>query len=403
MTVSIIVIAKKEYKMKKLDIDLFNKGRKIAENISSVMLGGEIKSREDFDEWLSQNRYSKQVIDKFANEERFDTLCHNFTTEKQNQIDRLAKALDQKRKKRLSIRIAITTATAAAAVAVLSFLVLDYSQKTPLQPDHYVAVENTKSESKPMLITSSGEEIVLVENTTLNDGGVVVVGDHLKYDTGGKNVSSIVYNKLVLPDKSTFSVELSDGTKVYLNANSTLEYPTQFSGNTREITLTGEAFFDVTKDETKPFIVKVAQTKIQVYGTKFNVNSYNGKCIKTALISGSVGVRAEGRDEIRIVPGQILLMNPENGEAVLNRVNIHKYEAWLNGYFRCDNEEIEILLEDIAQWYGVEFFFESPASRQIKISASLNRNRSIEEVIELLSITSNTQIIKKGGIYHIIK
>lgn len=387
--------------MKKQDIDLFNKGRKVAEDISSVMLGGEIKSRENFDEWLSQNKYSKQVIDKFANDERFDMLCHDFTAQKQNQIDRLAKALDQKRKKRISIRIAVTTT--AAAVAVLSFLLLDYGQKTPLELNHYVAVENARSESKPMLITSIGEEIVLVENTTLNDGGAVVVGDHLKYDTGGKNVSAIVYNKLVLPHKSTFSVELSDGTKVYLNANSTLEYPTQFSGNTREITLTGEAFFDVTKDETKPFIVKVAQTKIQVYGTKFNVNSYNGKCIKTALVSGSVGVRTEGRDEIRIVPGQILLMNPENGEAVLNPANTNKYEAWLNGYFRCDNEEIEILLEDIAQWYGVEFFFESPASRQVKISASLDRKRSIEEVLELLSITSELQIIKKGGIYHIVK
>lgn len=386
--------------MKKQDIDLFNKGRKVAEDISSVMLGGEIKSRENFDEWLSQNKYSKQVIDKFANEERFDMLCHDFTAQKQNQIDRLAKALDQKRKKRISIRIAVTTT--AAAVAVLSFLLLDYGQKTSLELNHYVAVENARSD-KPMLITSIGEEIVLVENTTLNDGGAVVVGDHLKYDTGGKNVSAIVYNKLVLPHKSTFSVELSDGTKVYLNANSTLEYPTQFSGNTREITLTGEAFFDVTKDETKPFIVKVAQTKIQVYGTKFNVNSYNGKCIKTALVSGSVGVRTEGRDEIRIVPGQILLMNPENGEAVLNPANTNKYEAWLNGYFRCDNEEIEILLEDIAQWYGVEFFFESPASRQVKISASLDRKRSIEEVLELLSITSELQIIKKGGIYHIVK
>lgn len=390
--------------MKKKDIDLFNKGRNIAEEISSAMLNIKTGSRENLDEWLSQNQYSKQVVEKFTQEEQFETICDLFPTEKKKHIDRLAKALEQKRKKRYLIKVVTTTAVAvAAAVAVLSFLLLDYSKEMAPQPNHYVAIENSESKAKPILITNHGEEIILVENTTLNDGGTVDGEGYLKYDKGVEDKREIAYNKLVIPDRLTFSVELSDGTKVYLNANSTFEYPTQFSGNTREVILTGEAFFNVAKDDKKPFIVKTAQTEIQVYGTKFNVNSYNKNSVQTSLISGSVGVRVEGQEEIRIVPGQILVMNPENGETALSSLNMNKYEAWLNGYFRCDNEEIEIILEHIARWYGVEFFFESSDSRKIRISASINRERSIDEVVELLSITSGVRIIKKGGIYHIIK
>lgn len=391
--------------MKKREIDLFNKGREIAENISEIMLDKETGEKERLNEWMTENRYSKQVLETLTNKSQLEEACLNFSTDKSKHIERLSKALEQKRKQRIRGRLIVSTA-AAAAVAILSFLVLDYREESHSTAQVTVAeaIDQKPGEGrKPLLITGSGKEIALMENLTLNNDGAVVTGGHLKYDKEREQESNITYNKLVIPEKLTFSVELSDGTKVYLNANSTLEYPTQFSGSTREIRLTGEAYFDVTKDDKKPFIVRTPHTKIQVYGTKFNVNSYNEKSVKTALLSGSVGVQVEGKKEIKIVPGQQLTMNTENGESFLTHVNVNKYEAWMNGYFRCDNEAIELILEDIAKWYGVEFFFESSAFRQIKISASINRNCSIDEVMELLSITSEVQIVKKGGIYHIVK
>lgn len=391
--------------MKKREIDLFNKGREIAEDISEIMLDKETGEKERLNEWMTENRYSKKVLETLTDKSQLEEACLNFSTDKSKHIERLSKALEQKRKQRVWGRLVVSTAV-AAAVAILSFLVLDYREEFHGTARVTVVEEVDKKPEesrKPLLITGSGEEIALMENLTLTNDGAVVTGSHLKYDKEREFEANITYNKLVIPGKLTFSVELSDGTKVYLNANSTLEYPTLFSGSTREIKLTGEAYFDVTKDDKKPFIVKTSHTKIQVYGTKFNVNSYNEKCVMTALLSGSVGVQAEGKKEIKIVPGQQLTMNTENGESFLTHVNVNKYEAWMNGYFRCDNEAIELILNDIARWYGVEFFFESSAFRQIKISASINRNCSIDEVVELLSITSEVQIVKKGGIYHIVK
>ncbi|MEG0499622.1 MAG: FecR family protein [Rikenellaceae bacterium] len=392
--------------MRKQNRNIFDEGRKIAEDISSVMLEEENPSTEHVDKWLQENSSSQNVIEKFTNEDKFEQAYRNFKIDKSAAVERMAHDLNRKCRNRMFLRV--MTSSVAVAVAVISFLLFNDTQSNQQlvnQPQVAIVVGKEINNNGPLLITGDGEEIDLSKTTTLGRGGVVVEVDGLKYDkTAGESaVEQKANNKLVMPDKCTYSVTLSDGTKVYLNANTTFEYPTTFSGDTREVILTGEAFFEVEKNTGKPFIVRTGHTSVKVYGTKFNVNAYDAGSVKTSLVSGSVGVRVEGKNEVKIKPGQMVTMNTQNGEGVISSVNVNKYEAWQKGYFRCDQEDIELILGDIARWYGVTFEYESKEVRNNKISASINRIMPIGDVLELLQLSSDVEFIKKGGSIYIVK
>lgn len=392
--------------MKKEETNIFNKGRKIAEDISSVMLEDANLSTEHLEEWLTENNFSSEVVEKFSDGDRFKSAYNTFKTDKSAAINRMAKELNRKRKKTMLFRI---VASSAAAVAIVSFLLFNNSTLDSVQPVANIAVapvvEREIDKNTPLLITGNGEEIDLSKTAILDGGNAVIEGDGLKYEKAidGTSIAQKSLNKLVMPSRCTYSVTLSDGTKVYLNSNTILEYPSVFTGETREVILSGEAYFEVEKNTGKPFIVRSGNTSVKVYGTKFNVNAYDSKCIKTALVSGSVGMRVEGKNEIRIKPGQMVTMDTNSGEGEISFANTNKYEAWLNGYFRCDGERIEVILSDIERWYGVTFEYLSAEVRDNKISASINRNISIGDVLLLLELTSEVKFTKKGGSHYIVK
>lgn len=391
--------------MNNQDKYIFEKGRKIAEDISSVMLN-ENQNRKHLDEWLLENKFSQIVVDKFTSEEMLSESIDNFSQNKMAVVKRLSLEID--RKTRLRKRF-FTFVSSAAAVAVISFLLI-YVDKT-----HFAKIDNFKDISFvmpdtltiPKIYIKGGEEVYLTENVTIDGGMAIISGDSLNYAKVDQEVvikeELTAYNKLVLPKKCTLVVTLSDGTKVYLNANSTLEYPTVFSGETREVNLSGEAFFEVKKNSGKPFIVNSGETKIQVYGTKFNVNSYDLQRVRTSLVSGSVGVKTKNNDEVFIKPEQMLIVNSRTGENYVTSFNPNKYEAWLSGFFRCDHEPIVNILEDISRWYGIEFDYEFEESKKIKLSASISRERPIEEVFELLNSVSGVNFSKKGGNKYTVK
>lgn len=392
--------------MKKEEINIFDKGRKVAEEISSVMFEEDNVSTEHLDEWLVENGFSEDVVNTFIDGDKFKNAYSRFKTDKSVAINRMAKELNRKRRNGMLFRI---VASSAAAVAIVSFLLFNDINSDSVQPVANIAVapvtEKETDMNKPLLITGDGEEIDLTKTVTLHGGHAIVEGDGLKYEKvgGGDSVVQKALNKLVMPNKCTYSVTLSDGTKVYLNSNTTLEYPTMFSGETREVILTGEAYFEVEKNTGKPFIVRSGTTSVKVYGTKFNVNAYDTKSVKTSLVSGSVGMSVEGKREIKIKPGQMVSMNTKSGVGVVSYINTNKYEAWLNGYFRCDDEDIEIILSDIERWYGVTFGYSSAEVSDSKISASINRDMPIEDVLKLLELSSEVKFAKKGGSHYIVK
>ena len=180
-----------------------------------------------------------------------------------------------------------------------------------------------------------------------------------------------------------------------------MRYPTAFAGESREVELAGEAFFDVTKGE-KPFVVKVADASVRVYGTRFNVKLTRSDIIETVLVEGRIGFRSSGGKEIPVVPGEQVTYRGTSGEVATRRVDTRYATAWLEGVFRYSDRELDLILDDISSWYGVEFASELDLGA-IKLTMNLSKETPIGEVVSFVALMTDCEITKEKEVYVIRK
>lgn len=370
------------------DYSDYYKGHRIASQIGDVMQGDDTLHQE-LDEWLSDTEHSAEVAERLSSEETLTKICNNFEREeKYSSSKRLTATLKKKRTKSFKIKfIRIASASCAAALLAISFLLFNDSESEKMHNNltSTMTTGTIKTDFvKPTLILSSGQNIDLttISATHLTD----VKETTLPVDT-------VIFNRIVIPKEYNYSVELEDGTTVHLNANSELRYPVKFTGEKREVYLTGEALFEVKKG-SKPFIVNINNLLVRVYGTKFNVNSYNSDNIQTMLIEGSVSVRQQNDTvETFIKPNQLLTIN-DKGDRTITNATPQRYISWTTGYICNDEEPMSNLLDNIAKWYGVEFLYNKEV-KKININASLNRTRPLEEILEAIETISGLKITKQ--------
>lgn len=191
--------------------------------------------------------------------------------------------------------------------------------------------------------------------------------------TAGKP-ASVCYNTITTPAGGQYQVTLSDGTRVWLNALSTLKYPTSLAGADRTVQLTGEAYFEVAKNKNSPFHVEVAGVDVAVLGTNFNVNAYTDEgSLKTTLLQGSVRLN-KGGETLLLLPGQ-QGGAAGNGFALVNNADVDQAVAWKNGYFSFDDVDIRTVMRQLARWYGIQVNYEGiPTKAQFwgKMGRDLN-------------------------------
>ena len=257
-------------------------------------------------------------------------------------------------------------------------------------------------EHKAMLITAQGQTIALLpsqeRDICVQEDFVVKNGQAgIVYQDSKKAVSTLQYNTLKTPRGGEYTVVLSDGTKVYLNAASELKYPVQFDSKKRQVHLSGEAYFNVTKSG-QPFVVNIDGSKIRVYGTRFNVKGRSQKTVETVLIEGKIGFKSPGRDEIQVIPGEQVAYNVGSGDIKVERVDVQYAMAWLNNVFRYRDKPLDLVLEDISTWYGVEFEARTELAR-IEITMNLSKETPIDEVIQFLEEMTDCKFIKERGHY----
>ena len=197
-----------------------------------------------------------------------------------------------------------------------------------------------------------------------------------------------------------YNVTLADGTRVMLNAGSRLKYPVEFIGERREVELSGEAFFDVTKSE-KPFEVNVSGSKIRVYGTRFNVKTTRLNTLEAVLVEGNIGFQSPNRNEIRITPGEQVSYDSGSGHVEVRQVDTRYATAWMDGVFKYQDKKLNLVLEDISAWYGVEFEPQVDITI-IEVTMNLNKKTPINEVISFIELMTNCKFVKERG-HYIIK
>ncbi len=194
----------------------------------------------------------------------------------------------------------------------------------------------------------------------------------------------ITFNVLSAPRGGQFPFVLEDGTRVWLNAASSLTFPTSFRGSSREVTLIGEAYFEVAQDARKTFVVHAGNQGIQVLGTAFNVNAYpDESLVKTTLITGSVRLNKE-QSSFLLGPGEIGFWD-SNGkeEKIRDEDKVEAAVSWKNGYFSFAEDDIQIVMRQISRWYDVEVRYEGPIT-QARFGGDIERDLTLMQVLRIL-------------------
>jgi ferric-dicitrate binding protein FerR (iron transport regulator) len=199
--------------------------------------------------------------------------------------------------------------------------------------------------------------------------------------------SQLAYNVISTPRGGQYQVVLPDGSKVWLNAASSLRFPTAFAGKERSVTITGEAYFDIVPNKNMPFTVQVNDTKIEVLGTRFNVNSYSNEAmLRTTLLDGAVRVsQLSGKpgEGTRLIPGQQASIYNRSASIIVNPVDTEAVVAWKNGMFQFESSDIQTIMRQMERWYDVDVIYAGKAPEG-HYSWTGGRDQSLLKVLRIL-------------------
>ncbi len=333
--------------------------------------------------------------------------------EKRNLAERIIKKLEKEAPKVSGIST-FKILFRYAAVAILFLLLggsLVYVYLEQKQDD--TLVENfvlPTDIQKPTLIMEK-QKIQLESGTseldyTKKDEIVLNGGEAIKKDTKGETPTM---NTLVIPYGNRSVITLADGSVVWLNAGSRLIYPSEFVNKTREVFLVGEAFFDITKSEKQPFVVKTTGIKIAVMGTKFNVSAYpEDYSVQTVLAEGRVKINRTNTTTIfekglELVPGQMAYYNKKSQDMRIINVDVESYTLWTQGLLNFSNTDLNRITKRLERYYNITFVYEDPLSGTIQITGKLDVTQEMNEVFEYLSKLTGLSFIKENNKRYLIR
>ena len=264
--------------------------------------------------------------------------------------------------------------------------------------------------SKAILMMADGKEVVLEQGQNLNillneRVRVATSSQGIVYEERGKGMVTEEYNKLTTPIGGEYSLVLSDGTKVFLNADSELKYPVEFSDGKRIVDLKGEAYFEVHKDSLRPFIVRINGAEVTVLGTSFNVNTYgdDGQ-IYTTLVNGSVRVASmKNKQEEMLKPGMQSVMNVQSGLLTVRKVDVEPYVAWREGRFVFRAMTLDLIMRQLQRWYDFEVFYQNSELKDYEFRGVIKRDMDLDKVLSVIKATTNVDFEVKGKVITIIK
>ena len=212
-----------------------------------------------------------------------------------------------------------------------------------------------------------------------------------------------MYNRLTVERGGEYKIELADGSVVWVNSDSELEYPVRFSGNRRVVELKGEAYFAVHSDTARPFVVVANGVEVEAVGTEFCVNSRVRNRVTSVLVEGRILVGKQA-EKLALQPNQLAVYDCVSEQVVeVRTVDVRKYVDWKTGDFIFSDDRLEEVMEKLALWYNCDVVFEDEALKEVRLSGNMKRYDKIEKFLRFLHLSTGTRFEVKGSTVYVYK
>lgn len=312
----------------------------------------------------------------------------------------LQKKYQQRRKRRFLINMARVAAVALPfVIALVLYVGLNREEEQMVRPS--LASNILPGTSKAVLTLANGQMIPLgkeaTDSTIITDGTQISAsGSGVTYASGVES-ESVVYNKLEIPRGGEFCLTLSDGTRVWLNSETSIQYPVAFGAKERRVFVQGEAYFEVAKDAKKPFTVQFMSSSVTVLGTSFNIRAYSEeKRSQTTLAEGSVRIYSPGSSML-LKPGEQAEVSALSGEMVKQEVEVKNFTSWKDGRFVFEQQPLEDIMRTLERWYDIRVIFKDEGAKRISLSGNMKRYGDFSQVMKMLQMTGDVRFELHGN------
>ena len=362
-------------------------------------LSGEEKVK--LEEWVTQDPSREKLFKEICNEK---SVASDFGIyEKVNKDSAWEKVIlkgnikQKNNARRLGWYKFVAAVMIPLMVVAVGYFIRETKQGIEPKDTEFASIEPGKSKAILRLADNRVIEITREQETRFDVAEGIAATNNLSGMVYPEQVAmgKAEYNVLEVPRGGEYTVTLSDGTVVYLNSGSELRYPVAFGAERRDVFLSGEGYFEVAKDAERPFFVNADKLKIRVYGTSFNVNTYNIANVETVLVEGKIGIQGNNA-EYTVKPGQLALYNREKGTMEIRDVDVRPYVAWKEHEFMFDNESLEEIMNTLSLWYDVDVFFQTASLKQLHFTGHLGRYEEVSHILDAISGVTQVKFSVKG-------
>jgi ferric-dicitrate binding protein FerR (iron transport regulator) len=378
-------------------------------------LRGELTTREqkELDDWINEKEANKLFFAECTNEKLLAEELRQFNKKDRTpilnntlqNIDPGTKTINKSRL--VQMKRYMTAACLVLIVATVIYVLNRNSNrkevaKTTINTNDSYKNDVAPGSDKAILTLANGSTIELSNagNKKIADENGTTVsqqGAQLVYDASqalSNRQLKFSYNVLTTPRGGQYHVVLPDGSRVWLNAVSSIRYPTAFIGKERNVEITGEVYFEVTKDASKPFKVVAGEVRVEVLGTHFNINSFPDESeMQTTLLEGTVKVNTQGLTHV-LNPGQAALVD-QNGKFNIREVDTEQAVAWKNNSFHFRDNDIETIMRQLARWYDVEIIYKGIVTK--RYTGIVSRTVPVSGILNFLERSGGVRFITEGN------
>lgn len=387
--------------MLKTEQDKIKEALSLSQGISDIISGqADAENQHTVDSWIAENERNKDLFDKICSEDTMQKKIHNYkNSDAEQAFDKFLKARTQRSKRRILYRVLSGAATIALCLGLWTLVQLQKQKTQPLQVATTEQHATDMSENKPVLTLGDGTQMnVWGDNLHFKEtekGQKIMLGDSLLSQRDDSTTTES-YNTLEVPAMCDFHFTLSDGTKVWMNAASTLKYPTKFAADSRTIFASGEIYLEVAKDAKRPFYVAIDGITIKVLGTSFNIRAYeNENDTKVTLIEGKIAAQTNDK-EYTLTPGKQLKRGKTLGGVGIRTVDPTEIIAWTKGYYVFKKSRLQDVATTLQNWYGVTIMMTSEISSTTTYTGVVNKKESLDVFLRRLEEVSNVRCSRNG-------